>query len=67
MSNIKADVAVIGAGITGCAIARELSKYKIKVVVLEKEADVGWGTTKSNSGLLHPGYAGDEGTLKLEM
>lgn len=67
MENIKADVAIIGAGITGCAIARELSKYKIRTVVLEKEADVGWGTTKANSGLIHPGYAGSEGTLKLSM
>ncbi|MCL4386380.1 MAG: FAD-dependent oxidoreductase [Cyanobacteria bacterium] len=67
MNNLKADVAIIGAGITGCAIARELSKYKIRTVVLEKEADVGWGTTKANSGLIHPGYAGDEGTLKLKM
>jgi glycerol-3-phosphate dehydrogenase len=67
MNNLKTDVAIIGAGITGCTIARELSKYKITTVVLEKEADVGWGATKVNSGLIHPGYAGVEGTLKLKM
>lgn len=67
MNSLKADVAIIGAGITGCAIARELSKYKIRTIVLEKEADAGWGATKVNSGLIHPGYAGDEGTLKLKM
>ncbi len=65
--NFKADVVIIGAGITGCAIARELSKYKIRIIVIEKEADIGWGTTKANSGLIHPGYAGDEGTLRLKM
>jgi glycerol-3-phosphate dehydrogenase len=67
MNNLKADVAIIGGGITGCAIARELCKYKIKVIVIEKEAEAGWGATKANSGLIHPGYAGDEGTLKLKI
>jgi len=67
MEKLKADVAVIGAGITGCSIARELSKYKIKTIVIEKDADAGWGTTKANSGLIHPGYAGTEGTLKLKI
>jgi glycerol-3-phosphate dehydrogenase len=62
---IKTRVAVIGAGIAGCAIARELSKYKLDVAVLEKEADISWGTTKANSGHIHPGYAGHEGTLRL--
>jgi glycerol-3-phosphate dehydrogenase len=62
---IKTQVAVIGAGIAGCAIARELSRYKLDVVVLEKEADAAWGTTKANSGHVHPGYAGYEGTLRL--
>jgi glycerol-3-phosphate dehydrogenase len=62
---IKAQVVVIGAGIAGCAIARELSRYKLDVVVLEKEADAAWGTTKANSGHVHPGYAGHAGTLRL--
>lgn len=65
MEKIKTQVAVIGAGIAGCAIARELSRYKLDVTVLEKEADVAWGTTKANSGHVHPGYAGYEGTLRL--
>ena len=67
MEKLEADVAIIGAGITGCSIARELSKYKIKTIVIEKEADAAWGTTKANSGLIHPGYAGTEGTLKLKI
>jgi glycerol-3-phosphate dehydrogenase len=64
---IKTRVAVIGAGITGCAIARELSRYSGSIMVIDKEADVGWGTTKANTGLIHPGYAGEEGTLRLSL
>src|SRR5665647_2650454 len=67
MNTIKADVAVIGAGITGCAIARQLSKYRLSTLVIEKEADVGWGTTKANTGLIHSGYAGEKGSLKLSL
>jgi glycerol-3-phosphate dehydrogenase len=67
MNTIKADVAVIGAGITGCAIARQLSKYMFSTLVIEKEADVGWGTTKANTGLIHSGYAGEKGSLKLNL
>jgi glycerol-3-phosphate dehydrogenase len=63
----KSDVAIIGAGIIGCAIARELSFYDLKVSVLEKEHDAGWGTTKANSGIIHAGYAGEKGTLKLRL
>jgi len=67
MNTIKADVAIIGAGITGCAIARQLSKYRLSTLVIEKEADVGWGTTKANTGLIHSGYAGEKGSLKLSL
>ncbi len=66
-NKIKTTIAIIGAGITGCAIARELSKYKVDCLVIEKEADVGWGTTKANTGIIHPGYAGDKGTLRLSL
>ncbi len=65
MDTVKTQVAVIGAGIAGCAVARELIKYKLDVTVLEKEADVSFGTSKANSGHIHPGYAGVEGTLRL--
>lgn len=58
------DVAIIGAGVVGCAIARELSKYKIKVCVLEKEGDVASGTSKANSAIVHSGYDAKPGTLK---
>lgn len=64
---IKKDIAIVGAGIIGCAIARELSRYKKTVVVIEKEVDVGWGTTKANSGIIHAGYADKVGTLRLNL
>src|SRR4030066_763544 len=67
MNTIKVDVAVIGAGITGCTIARQLSRYRLSILVIEKEADVGWGTTKANTGLIHSGYAGEKGSLKLSL
>lgn len=63
----KADIAIIGAGITGCCLARELSRYNLTIAVLEKEQDVGWQTTKANSGILHAGYAGEPGSLKLKL
>ena len=51
------DITIIGAGIIGTAIARELAKYKVKVCLLEKNIDVGSETTKANSGIVHGGYA----------
>ncbi len=50
------DVIVIGAGVTGSAVARELSRYDVKTVVLEKEGDVCEGTSKANSAIVHAGY-----------
>lgn len=57
------DVAIIGAGVIGCSIFRELTKYNLKVVVLEKEKDVSMGTSKANSAIVHAGYDPKEGTL----
>ena len=53
------DVIIIGAGVSGCAIARELSRYRLKTLVLEKESDVCEGTSKANSGIVHAGYDAD--------
>ncbi len=64
---IKTDIVIIGAGIIGCAIARALSRYSKSVLVIDKEADVGWGTTKANSGIIHAGYAGEKNSLKLKL
>lgn len=57
------DVVIIGAGIMGAATAYELAKYKLKVLVLEKEHDVSNGTTKANSGIVHAGYDAPTGSL----
>lgn len=63
----QADVVIIGGGVTGCAIARALSKYPLDVLVLEKEEDIACGTTKSNNGMIHSGYDSKHGSLKAEM
>lgn len=63
---IMYDVTIIGAGVVGTAIARELSKYKIKVIVVDKENDVANGTTKANSAIVHAGYDAKRGTLKAK-
>ncbi len=57
-------VAIVGGGIIGTLTARELSRYELDVLLLEKEAEVGWGTTKANSGIVHAGIHEDPGTLK---
>lgn len=58
------DVAIIGGGVVGCAIARELSRYRLRSVLLERYAEVGFGTTKTNSGIIHAGQQTPPGTLK---
>ncbi len=58
------DVVIIGGGVVGCAIARELSRYRLRVAVLEKCAEVGFGTTKTNSGIIHAGHHSPPDTLK---
>ena len=61
------DVIIIGAGICGTCIARELSKYKLKVLVIEKEADVGFGgATKANTGIIHAGYDDPPGSRRAK-
>lgn len=57
------DVAIIGAGVIGASIFRELTKFNLKVVILEKENDVAMGTTKANSAIIHSGYDPEYGTL----
>ena len=58
------DVLIIGAGVVGCAVARELSRYRLKVCVLEKEMDVACGNSGRNSGVLHGGFTYGKGSLK---
>ena len=61
------DVAVIGAGIVGAACAYELSKYNLRVAVLEKKNDVCCGTTKANSAIIHAGYDPLPGTRMASL
>lgn len=58
------DVAIIGGGVLGNMTARELSRYQLNIIVLEKEYDVGEGTTKANSGIIHAGFHPRGGSLK---
>ena len=58
------DAIIIGAGISGCSVARELARYQLKVLVLEKGHDVCAGTTKGNSATVHAGYDPDPGSNK---
>lgn len=61
------DVAIIGAGVVGAFVARELARYKLDIVVLEKESDVACGVTKANTAIVHSGYSPEPGTLKAEL
>lgn len=61
------DVIVIGAGVTGAGIARELSRYDWKVAVLERASDVCEGTSKANSGIAHAGFDAKPGSLKAKL
>ena len=61
------DVAIIGCGITGAAVSYELSKYDLKIVVLERENDIAMGTTKANSAVIHAGYDPSPETLMAKL
>ncbi|MDY3052804.1 MAG: FAD-dependent oxidoreductase [Ndongobacter sp.] len=61
------DVVIIGAGVSGCGIARELARKKLRIAVVEKESDVAMGASKANNGMIHPGHAVMPGTLKAKL
>ncbi len=61
------DVVIIGAGVSGCAIARELSRFQLDILVLEKEEDVCCGTSKANSGIVHAGFDAPAGSLMAKL
>ena len=61
------DVIIIGAGVSGAASARELSRYQVKACVLEKEEDVCCGTSKANSAIIHAGYDAANGSLMAKL
>ena len=61
------DIVIIGAGVSGCAIARELSRYKADILVVEREEDVCCGTSKANSAIVHAGFDAAHGTLMAKL
>ncbi len=61
------DAIVIGAGVTGAFVARELAKYKLGVVVVEADSDVAMGATRANSAIVHAGFDAKEGSLKARL
>lgn len=67
LSNIPYDVAIIGAGVVGSALAYKLSKYKLKILLLDKNYDVGEGTSKGSSAIVHTGFDAPVDTLESEL
>ncbi len=67
LAELKPDVLIIGGGVIGCSIARELSKSALDIVLVEKESDVALQTSSRNDGMIHPGIASHPGTLRGEM
>ncbi|MBE5835396.1 MAG: NAD(P)/FAD-dependent oxidoreductase [Butyrivibrio sp.] len=65
--NMEKDVVIIGGGVVGSCIARELSRYELDVLLLEKEEDVCSGTSKANSAIAHAGFDAVPGTLKAKF
>jgi glycerol-3-phosphate dehydrogenase len=61
------EIIIIGAGVIGCNIARELSKYDVSVLLLEKENDVSCGASKANSGIVHGGFDDKHGSVKAQF
>lgn len=61
------DIAIVGAGITGCAIARHLARYDLSICVVEAANDIALGASKANGGLVHAGYDPTPGTVKAQV
>ena len=61
------DVTIVGAGVIGCSIARELSKYNLNTCVIERSSDVASGTTKANSAIVHAGHDAKPGSMKGKL
>jgi len=65
--DLDADVLIVGGGVVGCAIARELSGFELRVTLLEAAPDIGAGTSKANTALLHTGFDAKPGTLEARL
>ena len=61
------DVVIIGGGVVGVSIARELSRFKLTIAILEKEEELAFGVSKSNSGIIHPGTQHPPDSLKGKL
>lgn len=61
------DIAIVGAGITGCAIARQLARFELSICVVEAANDIALGASKANGGLVHAGYDPAPGTVKAQV
>ena len=61
------DIAIVGAGITGCAIARRLARFDLSICVVEAANDIALGASKANGGLVHAGYDPAPGTVKAQV
>ena len=61
------DIAIVGAGITGCAIARQLARFDLSICVVEAANDIALGASKANGGLVHAGYDPTPGTVKAQV
>lgn len=64
LEGLAFDVAIVGGGVVGCAIARELAKWKVSTILLEKEEDVAFHASSRNDGMIHDGFAARPGSLK---
>jgi len=67
LGDVPYDVAIIGAGVVGCALAYKLSMYKLRVLLLDKNYDVGEATSKGNSAIVHTGFDAAVGTLESDL
>lgn len=64
---MKTDILIIGGGIVGLAIANELAGYSLRAILLEKETEISFGVSKSNSGIIHTGFQSDPAMLKTRL
>src|SRR5258708_27743760 len=67
LEDLTYDVAVVGAGVVGAAVARELSQYNLRCILIEAGDDVGAGTSKANTAILHTGFDGKPNTLETRL
>ena len=67
MSQNQCDVLIVGAGVVGAAIARQLSRFQLRVILVEEAEDIATGTSKANSGIVHSGIHDGSGTLKARL